>query len=46
MSRLYQSRVRKRDMAFLVAAAIATMLVMFLVSEPLRLAVRVLWTTR
>ncbi len=46
VSRLYQSRVRKRDMAFLVAAAIATMLVMFLVSEPLRLAVRVLWTTR
>jgi len=46
VSRLYQSRVRKRDMAFLVAAAIAAMLVMFLVSEPLRLAVRVLWQTR
>ena len=46
VSRLYQSRVRKRDMAFLVAAAIGAMLVMFLVSEPLRLAVRVLWTTR
>ena len=46
VSRLYQSRVRKRDMAFLVAAAIATMVVMFLVSEPLRLAVRVLWETR
>jgi uncharacterized membrane-anchored protein len=46
VSRLYQSRVRKRDMAFLVAAAIVAMLVMFLVSEPLRLAVRVLWRTR
>lgn len=46
VSRLYQSRVRKRDMAFLVAAAIVAMLVMFLVSEPLRLAVRVLWKTR
>jgi uncharacterized membrane-anchored protein len=46
VSRLYQSRVRKRDMAFLVAAAIVAMLVMFLVSEPLRLAVRVLWQSR
>jgi uncharacterized membrane-anchored protein len=46
VSRLYQSRVRKRDMAFLVAAAIVAMVVMVLVSEPLRFLVRVLWETR
>jgi uncharacterized membrane-anchored protein len=46
VSRLYQSRVRKRDMAFLVAAAIVTMVVMVLVSEPLRFLVRTLWETR
>jgi uncharacterized membrane-anchored protein len=46
VSRLYQSRVRKRDMAFLVGAAIVAMVVMVLVSEPLRFLVRVLWETR
>ena len=46
VSRLYQSRVRKRDMAFLVAAAILAMVVMVLVSEPLRFFVRVFWTTQ
>jgi uncharacterized membrane-anchored protein len=46
VSRLYQSRVRKRDMAFLVAAAIIAMVVMVLVSEPLRFAIRVLWNTQ
>jgi uncharacterized membrane-anchored protein len=46
VSRLYQSRVHKRDMAFLVAAAILAMVVMVVVSEPLRFLVRVLWETR
>jgi uncharacterized membrane-anchored protein len=45
VSRLYQSRVRTRDMVFLVAAAIAAMVVMVVVSEPLRFLVRVLWNT-
>jgi uncharacterized membrane-anchored protein len=46
VSRLYQSRVRKRDLAFLVAAAILAMVVMVLVSEPLRFVIRVFWTTQ
>jgi uncharacterized membrane-anchored protein len=36
VSRLYQSRIRKRDLAFLLAAVMVCVLVMVLVSEPLR----------
>jgi uncharacterized membrane-anchored protein len=46
VSRLYQSRVRKRDMAFLVGAAILAIVVMVLVSEPLRFFIRVFWDTQ
>ncbi|HEY3238407.1 MAG TPA: SteA domain-containing protein, partial [Acidimicrobiia bacterium] len=35
VSRLYQSRLRRRDLALLVAAALLAMLVVTLVSEPL-----------
>ncbi len=45
VSRLYQSRVRTRDMAFLVAAALFAMLVMVMVAEPLHVFVRAVWFT-
>lgn len=40
VSRLYQHRVRKRDLTMLVVAAFIALLVIVLVSEPLRLFVR------
>ena len=43
VSRLYQSRVRTRDMAFLVAAALFAMLVMVALAQPLQVFVRALW---
>ena len=43
VSRLYQSRVRKRDLGFLVAAAVFSMLVMVAVAQPLHVFVRALW---
>ncbi len=45
VSRLYQSRVRTRDMTFLVAAAIFSMLVMVAVAQPLHVFLRALWFT-
>ncbi len=45
VSRLYQSRVRTADMAFLVGAAIFSMLVMVAVAQPLHVFVRAVWFT-
>ena len=42
VNRLYQSRVRTRDMVFLVAAAVFAMLMMLLVAEPLHVFLRAL----
>ena len=36
VNRLYQSRVHKRDLVFLVASALVTMLVLTAVAQPLR----------
>jgi len=43
VSRLYQSRVRRRDMVFLVAAALFTMLVMVAVAQPLHVFLNAIW---
>jgi uncharacterized membrane-anchored protein len=43
VNRLYQSRVRRRDLAFLVASAMVTMLVAVSLSPGLRLFVRSTW---
>jgi uncharacterized membrane-anchored protein len=43
VSRLYRTQVRRRDLVFLVGAALFAMLVMVLVSEPLRLFLRAFW---
>ena len=40
VNRLYDSRVRKRDLLFLVLAAVFAMVVITLVSEPVRLVLR------
>lgn len=40
VSRLYRHSVRKRDLALLVFAALFTLVVIFLVSEPLRVVLR------
>ncbi|CAN5782734.1 putative cytokinetic ring protein SteA [soil metagenome] len=40
VSRLYQHRVRKRDLLLLVGAALATLLLLVAVSEPIRLVFR------
>lgn len=40
VSRLYRHSVRKRDLAMLVAAAVFTIVVVFIVSEPLRVLIR------
>jgi hypothetical protein len=45
VSRLYQSRVRKRDLSLLVLSALFTLVVITLVSEPLRLWMRSVWLT-
>ncbi|HEX2041669.1 MAG TPA: putative cytokinetic ring protein SteA [Acidimicrobiales bacterium] len=42
VNRLYQGRVRRRDMAFLVAAAVFAMLVMVAVAQPLHVFLRAL----
>ncbi len=42
VNRLYQSRVRRLDMAFLVAAAVFAMLVMVAVAQPLHVFLRAL----
>ncbi|MEZ5322557.1 MAG: putative cytokinetic ring protein SteA [Microthrixaceae bacterium] len=43
VNRLYQSAVRKRDLAMLIAAALVTIVVIVLVSEPLRLVIHSIW---
>ena len=43
VNRLYRSPVRRRDMAFLVGAALFAMVVMVLVAQPLHLFLRGFW---
>ena len=43
VSRLYQGRVRKRDLLLLVLAAMFAMGVVILISEPIRLLIRANW---
>ncbi|MBV8295675.1 MAG: hypothetical protein JO085_02465 [Acidimicrobiia bacterium] len=43
VNRLYRSQVRRRDMAFLVGAALFAMVVMVLVAQPLHLFLRGFW---
>ena len=43
VSRLYQGRLRKRDLAMLVLAALFAMIVVVLISEPIRLLIRANW---
>jgi uncharacterized membrane-anchored protein len=45
VSRLYQNRVRKRDLVMMVAAALFTLVVITLVSEPIRLVLRSIWVS-
>ncbi|MBK9178311.1 MAG: hypothetical protein IPM45_01840 [Acidimicrobiales bacterium] len=45
VNRLYQGRIRKRDLTLLVVSALFTLVVITIVSEPLRLFVRSLWLT-
>jgi uncharacterized membrane-anchored protein len=43
VNRLYQSRVRRRDLMLLVAAALFAMLVMVAVAQPLHVFIRATW---
>lgn len=43
VSRLYQGRVRKRDLLLLVLAALFAMAIVVLISEPIRLLIRANW---
>jgi len=43
VSRLYQTTVRKRDLLLMVGAALATLAVFVVVSEPVRLLLRSIW---
>jgi uncharacterized membrane-anchored protein len=43
VSRLYKHRVRKRDLLMMVAAALVTLAVIAIVSEPVRLIIRAYW---
>src|SRR5207302_863330 len=43
VSRLYQSRIRKRDLLFLVAAAMSCLIVMIVVFPPLRVFAHGFW---
>lgn len=43
VSRLYQGRVRKRDLLLLVFAALFAMAVVIAISEPIRLLIRANW---
>jgi uncharacterized membrane-anchored protein len=45
VSRLYQHRVRKGDLALLVLSAVFTLVVIILISEPVRLVLRGYWLT-
>ena len=44
VSRLYKTRVRKRDLLMMVAAAVIALVVFALVSEPVRLIIRAYWS--
>jgi uncharacterized membrane-anchored protein len=43
VNRLYQSRVRKADLAFLVGAALVAMLVVAIVAQPIHVFLEALW---
>ena len=43
VSRLYRTTVRKRDLTLLVLSALFTIVVIALVTEPIRLVLRTLW---
>lgn len=43
VSRLYKTRVKRRDLLMLVGAAFVTMVIVFFVSEPFRLYMELLW---
>ena len=43
VNRLYQSRVRKGDLAFLVGAALLAMLVVAIVAQPIHVFLEALW---
>ena len=43
VNRLYQSRVRKGDLAFLVGAALLAMLVIAIVAQPIHVFIKALW---
>jgi len=45
VSRLYQHRIRKGDLAMLVLSAVFTLIVITLISEPVRLVLRGYWLT-
>ncbi len=45
VSRLYRHQVRKRDLALLVLSAVFTLVVITLISEPVRLVLRGYWLT-
>lgn len=45
VSRLYQHRVRKGDLAMLVLSAVFTLVVITMISEPVRLVLRGYWLT-
>lgn len=45
VSRLYKSTVRTRDLFLMVLAAVFTMVVIVLVSEPIRLVIRTYWVS-
>jgi uncharacterized membrane-anchored protein len=44
VGRLYRGRIRRKDLMFLLAAALITMIVIVWLSEPLRLQVELWWT--
>lgn len=45
VSRLYQASVRGKDLLLMVLAAVFTMVVIILVSEPIRLVIRTYWVS-
>lgn len=45
VSRLYKTRIRKRDLSLLILSAIFTLVVITLVSEPVRVVLRGFWFT-
>lgn len=45
VNRLYQTRVRKRDLTMMVASALVALVVITMVSEPIRLFLRTFWVS-